>query len=331
MNYKQTILLALSVFTANSAFAIEAQQSNENEKGVIETLISNGLYFQVGGGLAQFKDDPYKNDNDITSLKYNIGISTQPFNFELGYQSFSDGDGFSMKGVDVLAKHKWSLSRDGGLFAGAGGYFYNAEMDKQFLDSPPETSGVSPYLSIGGYYALSEYIDVSLQFDSFFNVSVIDQYYDKKDSKHLNQVSLSLILHPWTNNRYEAQPIEPIEEPSIKQQVNLGQNSPEYGYDDATLSPEMEEQLTQLAVRVTELESYEMVVTGGADSKPAFVKYNTRLARKRAKLVVDFLVLHGVDERNIHLETSVVETEQSDQDARKVDIVVKGTEVVNTY
>ena len=70
------------------AVAIEAQQSDENEKGVIETLISNGLYFQVGGGLAQFKDDPYKNDNDITSLKYNIGISTQPFNFELGYLVF---------------------------------------------------------------------------------------------------------------------------------------------------------------------------------------------------------------------------------------------------
>lgn len=330
MNYKQTILLALSVFTINSAFAIEVQKSNESEKGVLETLITNGLYFQVGGGLAQFKDDPYKNDNDITSLKYGIGISTQPFNFELGFQSFSDGDGFNMKGLDVLAKHKWSLSRDGGLFAGAGGYFYNAEMDKQFLDSPPETSGVSPYLSVGGYYALSEYIDVSLQFDSFFNVSVIDQYYDKKDSKQLNQVSLSLILHPWSNSRYDAQPIESIEEP-LKQQVKLGQNSAEYSYDDATLSSEMEEQLTQLAARVTELESYEMVVTGGADSKPAFVKYNTCLARKRAKVVADFLILHGVGERNIHLETSVVEKEQSDHDARKVEIVVRGAEVVNKY
>ncbi|WP_114783488.1 OmpA family protein [Vibrio tetraodonis] len=330
MNNKQTILLALSVFTASSAFAIEAQQSNENEKGVIETLISNGLYFQIGGGLAQFKDDPYKNDNDITSLKYNIGISTQPFNFELGYQSFSDGDGFSMKGVDILAKHKWSLSRDGGLFAGAGGYFYNAEMNKQFLDSPPETSGVSPYLSVGGYYALSEYIDVSLQFDSFFNVSVIDQYYDKKDSKQLNQVSLSLILHPWSNSRYDAQPIESIEEP-VKQQVKLGQNSAEYSYDDATLSSEMEEQLTRFAIKVTELESYDVVIIGGADSKPAFVEYNTRLARKRAKRVADFLILHGVDERNIHLETSVVEKEESDQDARKVEMVVKGTKVFNAY
>lgn len=122
-------------------------------------------------------------------MKYNIGISTQPFNFEFGYLSFSDGDGFSIKGLDVLAKHKWSLSRDGGLFAGAGGYFYNAEMNKQFLDSPPETSGVSPYLSVGGYYALSEYIDVSLQFDSFFNVSVIDQYYDKKIVSSLTKLA----------------------------------------------------------------------------------------------------------------------------------------------
>lgn len=55
MNYKKTMLLALSVLIANSAFAIEAQQSDENEKGVIETLISNGLYFQVGEVLRNLR------------------------------------------------------------------------------------------------------------------------------------------------------------------------------------------------------------------------------------------------------------------------------------
>lgn len=71
-------------------------------------------------------------------MKYSLGISTQPFDYELGYRSLSDGNGFDMKGLDILAKHKWSLWRDGGLFAGVGGYIYNADMDKPQLDSPTE-------------------------------------------------------------------------------------------------------------------------------------------------------------------------------------------------
>ncbi|MEL7437077.1 MAG: hypothetical protein AAGJ58_00885 [Pseudomonadota bacterium] len=151
MNYKNTILFALSVFALTPAFAQEAQQTEEPEKGVIDTLVSNGLYFQIGGGLAQFQDEQYKHDNDITSLKYSLGITTEPLDYEIGYRSLSDGNGFDMKGLDILAKHKWSLWRDGGLFAGVGGYVYNADMDKPQLDSPTETS-----VSIGGRLLCSE-------------------------------------------------------------------------------------------------------------------------------------------------------------------------------
>ena len=329
MNYKNTILFALSVFALTPAFAQEAQQAEEPEKGVIDTLVSNGLYFQIGGGLAQFQDEQYKHDNDITSLKYSLGITTEPLDYEIGYRSLSDGNGFDMKGLDILAKHKWPLWRDGGLFAGVGGYFYNADMDKPQLDSPTETSGVAPYLSVGGYYALSEFIDVSVQFDNLFNVSVLDQNYDKKDTKQLRQVNLSLVLHPWSSSSYEPQPIEHIEDAPEEQTVILAENSPVYSYDDASLNLQMETQLMQMASRIAELESYEVVVTGGADSKPEYLEHNKRLAEERAKVVADFLILHGVKAESIRLETSVIEQERSEQGARKVEVMVNGTELVS--
>ncbi|MCC4225932.1 OmpA family protein [Vibrio campbellii] len=329
MNYKNTILFALSVFALTPAFAQEAQQTEEPEKGVIDTLVSNGLYFQIGGGLAQFQDEQYKHDNDITSLKYSLGITTEPLDYEIGYRSLSDGNGFDMKGLDILAKHKWPLWRDGGLFAGVGGYVYNADMDKPQLDSPTETSGVAPYLSVGGYYALSEFIDVSVQFDNLFNVSVLDQNYDKKDTKQLRQVNLSLVLHPWSSSSYEPQPIEHIEDAPEEQTVILAENSPVYSYDDASLNLQMETQLMQMASRIAELESYEVVVTGGADSKPEYLEHNKRLAEERAKVVADFLILHGVKAESIRLETSVIEQERSEQGARKVEVMVNGTELVS--
>ena len=329
MNYKNTILFALSVFALTPAFAQEAQQTEEPEKGVIDTLVSNGLYFQIGGGLAQFQDEQYKHDNDITSLKYSLGITTEPLDYEIGYRSLSDGNGFDMKGLDILAKHKWPLWRDGGLFAGVGGYFYNADMDKPQLDSPTETSGVAPYLSVGGYYALSEFIDVSVQFDNLFNVSVLDQNYDKKDTKQLRQVNLSLVLHPWSSSSYDPQPIEHIEDAPEEQTVILAENSPVYSYDDASLNLQMETQLMQMASRIAELESYEVVVTGGADSKPEYLEHNKRLAEERAKVVADFLILHGVKAESIRLETSVIEQERSEQGARKVEVMVNGTELVS--
>ncbi|UTZ29589.1 OmpA family protein [Vibrio campbellii] len=329
MNYKNTILFALSVFALTPAFAQEAQQTEEPEKGVIDTLVSNGLYFQIGGGLAQFQDEQYKHDNDITSLKYSLGITTEPLDYEIGYRSLSDGNGFDMKGLDILAKHKWPLWRDGGLFAGVGGYVYNADMDKPQLDSPTETSGVAPYLSVGGYYALSEFIDVSVQFDNLFNVSVLDQNFDKKDTKQLRQVNLSLVLHPWSSSSYEPQPIEHIEDAPEEQTVILAENSPVYSYDDASLNLQMETQLMQMASRIAELESYEVVVTGGADSKPEYLEHNKRLAEERAKVVADFLILHGVKAESIRLETSVIEQERSEQGARKVEVMVNGTELVS--
>nr|WP_250210323.1 OmpA family protein [Vibrio campbellii] len=322
-------MFALSVFALTPAFAQEAQQAEEPEKGVIDSLVSNGLYFQIGGGLAQFQDEQYKHDNNITSLKYSLGITTEPLDYEIAYRSLSDGNGFDMKGLDILAKHKWSLWRDGGLFAGVGGYVYNADMDKPQLESPTETSGVAPYLSVGGYYALSEFIDVSVQFDNLFNVSVLDQNYDKKDTKQLRQVNLSLVLHPWSSSSYDPQPIEQIEDAPEEQTVILAENSPVYSYDDASLNLQMETQLMQMASRIAELESYEVVVTGGADSKPAYLEHNTRLAEERAKVVADFLILHGVKAENIRLETSVIEQERSVQDARKVEVMVNGTELVS--
>ncbi|ARV75409.1 OmpA family protein [Vibrio campbellii] len=329
MNYKNTILFALSVFALTPAFAQEAQQAKEPEKSVIDTLVSNGLYFQIGGGLAQFQDEQYKHDNDITSLKYSLGITTEPLDYEIGYRSLSDGNGFDMKGLDILAKHKWPLWPDGGLFAGVGGYFYNADMDKPQLDSPTETSGVAPYLSVGGYYALSEFIDVSVQFDNLFNVSVLDQNYDKKDTKQLRQVNLSLVLHPWSSSSYDPQPIEHIEDAPEEQTVILAENSQVYSYDDASLNLQMETQLMQMASRIAELESYEVVVTGGADSKPEYLEHNKRLAEERAKVVADFLILHGVKAESIRLETSVIEQERSEQGARKVEVMVNGTELVS--
>ena len=329
MNYKNTILFALSVFALTPAFAQEAQQAKEPEKSVIDTLVSNGLYFQIGGGLAQFQDEQYKHDNDITSLKYSLGITTEPLDYEIGYRSLSDGNGFDMKGLDILAKHKWPLWPDGGLFAGVGGYVYNADMDKPQLDSPTETSGVAPYLSVGGYYALSEFIDVSVQFDNLFNVSVLDQNYDKKDTKQLRQVNLSLVLHPWSSSSYDPQPIEHIEDAPEEQTVILAENSPVYSYDDASLNLQMETQLMQMASRIAELESYEVVVTGGADSKPEYLEHNKRLAEERAKVVADFLILHGVKAESIRLETSVIEQERSEQGARKVEVMVNGTELVS--
>lgn len=175
---------------------------------------------------------------------------------------------------------------------------------------------------------MSEYIDVSLQFDNLFNVSVLDQYYDKKDTKQLRQVNLSLVLHPWSSSSYEPQPIEHIEDAPEEQTVILAESSPVYSYDDAALNPQMEAQLMQLASRITELESYEVVVTGGADSKPAYLEYNNHLAKERAKVVADFLILHGVKADNIRLETSVIEQEHREQAARKVEITVNGTELV---
>ena len=215
------------------------------------------------------------------------------------------------------------------LFAGVGGYVYNADMDKPQLDSPTETSGVAPYLSVGGYYALSEFIDVSVQFDNLFNVSVLDQNYDKKDTKQLRQVNLSLVLHPWSSSSYEPQPIEHIEDAPEEQTVILAENSPVYSYDDASLNLQMETQLMQMASRIAELESYEVVVTGGADSKPEYLEHNKRLAEERAKVVADFLILHGVKAESIRLETSVIEQERSKQGARKVEVMVNGTELVS--
>ncbi len=109
----------------------------------------------------------------------------------------------------------------------------------------------------------------------------------------------------------------------------LAENSPVYSYDDASLNLQMETQLMQMASRIAELESYEVVVTGGADSKPAYLEHNTRLAAERAKVVADFLILHGVKAENIRLETSVIEQERSEQDARKVEVMVNGTELVS--
>lgn len=149
-----------------------------------------------------------------------------------------------------------------------------------------------------------------------------------KDTKQLRQVNLSLVLHPWSSSSYDPQPIEYIEDAPEEQTVILAENSPVYSYDDAALNPQMEAQLMKLASRITELESYEVVVTGGADSKPAYLEYNTHLAKERAKVVADFLILHGVKADNIRLETSVIEQEHREQAARKVEITVNGTELV---
>lgn len=76
-------------------------------------------------------------------------------------------------------------------------------------------------------------------------------------------MNLSLVLHPWSSSSYDPQPIEHIEDTPEEQTVILAENSPVYSYDDASLNPEMEAQLMQLATRITGLESYEVVVTGG--------------------------------------------------------------------
>ncbi|MEZ8088074.1 OmpA family protein [Vibrio sp. 1S139] len=329
MNYKQIIFFAVSIFVLSPALAQEAPQVDEPEKDVIDTLVSNGLYFQVGGGFAQFKGDPYKHDNDITSLRYSLGITTQPLNYEIGYRSLSDGNRFEMKGLDVLAKHQWSLWRDGGLFAGVGGYIYNADMDKPQFNSPTESSGVAPYLSIGGYYSLSEYIDISLQLDNLFNVSVPEQDYNKKDTKQLRQVNLSLVLHPWSSTRNIPQPIEHIEDEPEELEL---EDRLSYSYDDYSLDSENKEQLIALVDRIVVLDSYEIVVTGSADSKADYLKYNTRLAKKRAQNVINFLVFHGVQEASISMETSITEllsTEGGKEDARTVKIYVVGFEKIN--
>ncbi|GEM76232.1 OmpA family protein [Vibrio sagamiensis] len=306
--------------------------SGKQDESFIDTLISHGLYFQVaGGGELPFSHDS-KGDKSLTNLKYNFGLTFENMDLELGYRHFAVRDTLDIGGVDVFTKHTWPLWSSGGFYAGAGGYVYQTEMDKTGKKPAWEKSAFSPYIAVGGYYELSEYIDVSLQLDSFFNVAGGDWKHRTDDKKTLNQVSLSLTLRPWDRTSFPAQPItQALLEPQEKA-INLAELSPLYRYDEATLNNEMKALLKSLIVKINQLEHYEVVITGGADSKPRYMAHNIKLAETRAKIVADFLILHGIKARAIRLETAIVTTreEQADTiDARKVEITVNGTERVS--
>lgn len=328
MKFIKIILFALSTLAVDLALAEEAAPPNDHEISFVDTLIDNELYFKVGGGLAEFNGHQGPKMNDITSLKYSIGIATQPLNFELGYRNISDGNNYNMHGIDIYTKHDWSLSRDVGVFLGAGGYFYQSEMNNPSNKSSFTTSGIAPYLSIGSRYALSEFIDVSIQFDQMFNVDFVDPYINKTETKQMRQISLSFVLHPWSGNKYEAKPIQNIQEVSFEQQVDLAENSGIYRYDVAELEPTMKSQLLQLVSRIERLETYDIRVTGGADSKPMYLSHNTDLAQRRAIAVADFLIQHGIQKDYIQIEVMVTENEEDDPSARKVEITVHGTEIL---
>ena len=328
MNFTKAILIIFSALTFNSAFADEMTTSNDNEVGFVDALIARELYFQVGGGLAQFGHHQTSTMDNITSLKYSMGIATQPLNFELGYRSLSDGDDFNIQGVDMLPKHNWSLSRNVGFFLGAGGYFYQSKINSPTTGSSYKTRGIAPYFSVGSSYALSEFIDVSIQFDQMFNIDIVDPHTNKKDANQMRQISLSFVLHPWSGNKYEAKPIEHIKEVAFEQQVALAENSTIYRYDVAELDPTMKSQLLHMISRIEKLETYEIIVTGGADSKPMYLRHNTDLARRRAIAVTDFMIQHGVRRDCIQIEVMVSESKEVDPSARKVEIMVKGTEIL---
>lgn len=328
MQEKKNLLLTLVLIVSFNTLA----NNEDQDESWVNTLTSNGLYFQVtGGGAFPFSNDS-KDGKSLTSLKYNLGLSLQNMDIELGYRHFAVRDILDIGGVDVFTKHTWQLWSSGGLYAGAGGYVYQTEMDKTEKKPAWEKSAFSPYIAVGGYYELSEYIDVSLQLDSFFNVAGGDWKHLTDDKKTLNQVSLSLTLRPWDRTISPAQPITQVLPEPQEKAINLAELSPLYRYDEATLNNEMKALLNSLIVRIHQLEHYEVVITGGADSKPRYMAHNIKLAETRAKIVADFLISHGIKARAIRLETAIVTTseEQADViDARKVEITVNGTERVS--
>ncbi|NRD74169.1 OmpA family protein [Shewanella sp. VB17] len=294
----------------------------------------NDVFFQVGGGIAGFMGNDILDDYDITNLKYGVGIDWGKNNwtFEANYRALSDGNDFSMRGADLFAKKRFDLWDKGGVFVGGGSYLYQTEVDNDLLDSDHRNEGVSPYLSLGIHHQLGKNVDVVLQLDNMFNVHLLSPYSDRKISESLTMMTLSFVLHPWRQSRIPAQEIQYIPEVQVIPEIDNVEAKREvdltsFAYSRTDLSEEMFSKLDSIAEEIQQLDDYKVVITGWADSRQQYQQFNSKLAQKRAQVVVDYLISKGVNKDSIDAQGKVelLENNQHEnKDARKVDIFITG-------
>lgn len=320
------IRLLFNIFTIVGMITLSSLTFSQD----IESSKSNnfsGLYFFAGGGDSNMKDNEFSNSRAITVLRYGSGISFPSFDAEVSYRSFSDGKDLGIKGIDTILKKRWLEWKNIGLLAGAGGYAYRSKVDNSLLISSKEHSGISPLVMLGGYYKLNEYIDIELQYERIFDLSLTSPRYDKKTRNNFDQLMLSLVIRPWGVRAYPS-PIVTEEKELIPDQVMESvelfmdrRNSGIYAYDSFQLTDSISSLLDEVIMTIKSLDDYKITITGSADSRIEYIAYNEKLAFRRAKVVAEYLERSGIDKVKIQIKTYVdlvSSTEKDNVAARKV-------------
>ncbi|WP_417880021.1 OmpA family protein [Vibrio sp.] len=306
------------------------QNSYASEISTPSPSYLNDLYFIAGGGKAEFQDSDFSENDNITLLRYGIGYNFPWFSTETAYRGYSNGEDFTIQGLDILAQKTLFEWSDFKISAGIGAYIYKSKLDNPIYDSQSSHNDISPLLSVGGYYRLNEYIDIGLNYDHTFNIEFTSPKYDRPTNDALKQFTLSLIVRPWGAKSDNVTTIEMEESnPNIITIFNEQYDSETYAYDSYQLTPSNRISLDNAIERTRSFEHYVIIVTGSADTHEKYRSYNEKLADKRARTAINYLQKNGIPSERIHLKTDLYLLSPEEKErpkARKVIVEIKNIE-----
>lgn len=320
MNNKNKILKNIIILTSVISLDVYASEtSNSNHL--------NNFYFFGGGGKADFKKSDFSKSNDLTVLRYGLGYDFSMLTLESAYRGFSDDNDFTLRGIDIIARKNLLNWNDWHFSVGAGGYAYQSKLDNSIY-SVQKINDISPLITLGAYYSLSDYVDIGLNYDQIFNVSYNSPKYDHKTKKNLDQWMLSLIIKPWANKDNNTKIKSDITEVSL----DIPQTSVDYKktntyhYDSDKLTNDNKHRLDTILEDLMSADHYSITLTGNADSDKNHLTYNKKLAHRRAQSVMDYLLNHGIKKEDIQLKTKIYllkAGEKSKPSERKVILKIK--------
>lgn len=327
----KTFFVWMTIITVLVSYSLLAAEAPH------ESWDRSGVYFFAGGGKAELRGSDVAASDNITQLRYGVGYAFPSLSAEIGYRDYSDGKDLTVRGWDVVASQTLLQWQALGLRAGVGGYVYHSQTDNALYDSNTRFTGVAPMLTVGGDYQLHENIDVRVQYERVFNLALVSPMYDRKTHADLDQISLSVVVKPWASNTYAApiltpRPVEVVAEvpsPPVEPEEMRFEHvwaSDDYVYNSYQLTPAVKAQLNTIIAALVTQPDYVIHITGGADSRMAYRRYNHQLALRRAQAAQTYLMQHGVKPAQIVVAASLTHLAQGEADnpaARKVTIDVR--------
>jgi OOP family OmpA-OmpF porin len=201
-----------------------------------------------------------------------------------------------LQGIDLTAKAGVALSDSFDLYARAGAFYYQADVNDLNMDD----SDWAPVAALGGEVAVNESVALRLEYQRVYNMDSADDIGAEFDN-HL--VSLGLIYR-FGQSKSEPVAVAPTPAPApamVKstQEFHLSSDVL-FGFDKSGLSKEGEDALVDLVKKIREDGfEYESARVEGHTDRIGSDAYNQKLSEARAATVADFLASQGLPAESI--------------------------------